>query len=165
MEDGISAMYQRAVQVGISDGFARGFRAELHLFKAYYRQLKVNEAAAVLNDLGGAKGSVGFRNRGDSLRHINTQAFYMTALGPHVLVREGLLLFMIARSCDSISLLNLFTAQNVPNYVSHSAHLTQQGQRFSGRRDIQLLTSNDGYSDRILCHKLYYNLHITIKFL
>jgi hypothetical protein len=53
MQDGISAMYQRAIQAGISDGFARGFRAEIHAFKQYYRHHRDAEAAVVLNGLGG----------------------------------------------------------------------------------------------------------------
>ncbi|KAK9371105.1 hypothetical protein V1509DRAFT_613602 [Lipomyces kononenkoae] len=53
MENGMSAMYQRAIQAGISDGFARSFRTQLNLFKSYYRQRKEKEAAAVLNSLGG----------------------------------------------------------------------------------------------------------------
>ena len=37
MENGCGAMYQRAIKAGISDGFARGFRSELHKFKGCYR--------------------------------------------------------------------------------------------------------------------------------
>src|SRR5204863_6224210 len=32
MEDGIGVMYQKAIKAGISDGFARRFRAELHIY-------------------------------------------------------------------------------------------------------------------------------------
>lgn len=53
MEDGVSAMYQRAIKAGISDGFARGFRAEIHLFKGYYQRLKETEVAATPNGRGG----------------------------------------------------------------------------------------------------------------
>jgi hypothetical protein len=57
MEDGTSAMYNRAIQAGISDGFARGFREELHGFKEVYRrQQGVQEAEAIqaLNTLNSA---------------------------------------------------------------------------------------------------------------
>jgi hypothetical protein len=37
MVNGCGAMYQRAIKAGISDGFARGFRSELHKFKGCYR--------------------------------------------------------------------------------------------------------------------------------
>jgi hypothetical protein len=46
-------MYQQAIQAGISNGFARGFRAEIHAFKQYYRHHRDTEAAVVLNGLGG----------------------------------------------------------------------------------------------------------------
>ncbi|KAL4860807.1 hypothetical protein BDV12DRAFT_181089, partial [Aspergillus spectabilis] len=54
MEDGLSATYHRAIQAGISDGFARGFRNESREFKSIYRrQQGVPEAEAVqaLNSL------------------------------------------------------------------------------------------------------------------
>jgi hypothetical protein len=41
MENGSGAMYQRAIKAGmLSDGFARGFRSELHRFKGSYHRLK-----------------------------------------------------------------------------------------------------------------------------
>jgi hypothetical protein len=46
-------MYQRAIQAGISDGFACGFRAEIHAFKQYYRHHRDAETAVVLNSLVG----------------------------------------------------------------------------------------------------------------
>jgi hypothetical protein len=45
MEDGKSAMYQRAIATGILDGFARHFASELRAFKGVYR---VEEEAARL---------------------------------------------------------------------------------------------------------------------
>ncbi|KKA22226.1 hypothetical protein T310_3744 [Rasamsonia emersonii CBS 393.64] len=50
MEDGSCAMYQRAIKAGISDGFARGFKSELHKFKDYYRHLKEETKAAMALD-------------------------------------------------------------------------------------------------------------------
>lgn len=59
MEDGSCAMYQRAIKAGISDGFARGFKSELHKFKDYYRHLKEEtKAAMALNQL--VQGGGGF---------------------------------------------------------------------------------------------------------
>ena len=46
MEDGKSAMYQRAIDAGISDGFARRFGRDLQAFKRVYREQE--EAAHVL---------------------------------------------------------------------------------------------------------------------
>jgi len=43
MENGCGVMYQRAIKAGISDGFARGFRSELHKFKGCYLRLKETE--------------------------------------------------------------------------------------------------------------------------
>ena len=40
MEDGKSAMYQRAIAAGISDGFARRFASELRAFKGFTGQKK-----------------------------------------------------------------------------------------------------------------------------
>lgn len=57
MEDGLSAMYNRAIKAGISDGFTRGFREEIRSFKDLYRRQKSeNEAEAIraLNLLGSA---------------------------------------------------------------------------------------------------------------
>jgi len=52
MEDGSCAMYQHTIKAGISDGFACGFKSELHKFKDYYRHLKEEtKAAMVLNQL------------------------------------------------------------------------------------------------------------------
>jgi hypothetical protein len=51
MEDGKSAMYQRAIAAGISDGFARRFGSELRAFKQVYREQE--EAANTLRMAGG----------------------------------------------------------------------------------------------------------------
>lgn len=54
MEDGTSAMYKRAIDAGISDGFTRGFRAELRRFKKLYRQARnESRAAGTLGQMGG----------------------------------------------------------------------------------------------------------------
>ncbi|KAL2801521.1 hypothetical protein BJX63DRAFT_438765 [Aspergillus granulosus] len=56
MEDDSSSMYNRAIKAGISDGFARGFREELRVFKLVYRQqrgVQEEEAIQALNSLGG----------------------------------------------------------------------------------------------------------------
>jgi hypothetical protein len=45
MEDGKSAMYQRALAAGISDGFARRFASELRAFRRVHR---IEEEAAQL---------------------------------------------------------------------------------------------------------------------
>lgn len=54
MEDGTSAMYKRAIEAGISDGFARGFRGELRRFKQSYRHTRNERRAAIaLGQMGG----------------------------------------------------------------------------------------------------------------
>ena len=50
MEDGLSRLYQLAIQLGISNKLARGFREELSTFKpVYYEQQKA--AVALLGGL------------------------------------------------------------------------------------------------------------------
>ena len=51
MEDGKSAMYQRAIAAGILDGFTRHFGAELRVFKRVHREEE--EAAKALRIAGG----------------------------------------------------------------------------------------------------------------
>ena len=54
MEDGVSAMYQRAIQAGVSDGIARGFHTELRRFKEYHRRRREDtRSAAMAQDLAG----------------------------------------------------------------------------------------------------------------
>ena len=49
MEDCTSRMYQLAIQLGISDRLARGFREELSAFKPIYREQQAT--AAILGGL------------------------------------------------------------------------------------------------------------------
>ena len=48
MEDGVSAMYQRAIQAGVSDVIARGFHTELRPFEKYHRQLREDTRRAAM---------------------------------------------------------------------------------------------------------------------
>jgi hypothetical protein len=51
MEDGQSAIYHRAIKVGISDSFARWFRKELWSLKEAYQRQRGNQEAEAINVL------------------------------------------------------------------------------------------------------------------
>lgn len=53
MEDGHSAIYNRAIAHRLSDGLARSLRGEIRAFKAYYRQQREVVAAEALRGLRG----------------------------------------------------------------------------------------------------------------